>query len=66
MLLFELIGPEGSLKKPESKDFDFTFGRVFCDGFILSKNTVDLNSKQKKDAFGLYPVGLPPQSGHEV
>lgn len=48
----ELIGPEGMLKKPESKDFTVTTDGYFATDFVLSKNAVDLDNKDKKDSFG--------------
>ncbi len=48
----ELIGPEGKLKRPENKDFTVTTDGYWATDFVASKNTVDLDSKQKKDKYG--------------
>ncbi len=52
----ELIGPEGKLERPANKDFSVTADGYFATDFVVSKNTIDLNSKEKKDSFGY--IGL--------
>ena len=48
----ELVGSEGKLMRPSNKDFTLTTDGYFATDFVVSKNTVDLNSKDKKDSFG--------------
>ena len=48
----ELIGPEGKLKPTESKDFTLTTDGYWSTDFVASKNTIDLDNKDKKDSFG--------------
>ena len=52
----ELLGPEGVLKRPANKDFTATADGYWGTDFVASKNTIDLDSKAKKDSFGY--IGL--------
>jgi len=48
----DLIGPEGKLLRPSEKNFTVTTNGFWATDFVASKNAVDLNTKDKKDAFG--------------
>gem|GEM_PF-379743 len=52
----ELVGPEGKLECTDQKDFTVTTDGYFATDFVVSKNTIDLNSKAKKDSFAY--IGL--------
>lgn len=53
----ELVGPEGKLKRPANNDFNVTTDGYFATDFVVSKNTLDLNSKAKKDSFSYIGLG---------
>lgn len=47
----EIVGSEGKLERPASKDLSMTTDGYYATDFVVSKNTIDLNSKAKKDSF---------------